>query len=557
MRPPDIVRATTVRSGASASEVASFYHLEEGSEVFPVDWFKALEREDGSGLFADDLERFGFIPDPAGPANPYGLPVGLTSADTRDLRWTNARMLGVNCAACHVSEVITPGGKAVRLDGAPGRVDVGAFYRGLARAVGATLQSPGRLLAFLGRLRTGGPRGATRADSEPSIGELDAILRAEEASPPIDITTGVSPKNDSAGAQATARLREQLTAPAPASLAPMRRNLSRAKADAIQDVIQTIRLLKARLAFLIALGTGEKPSEVPPGFGRVDAFGGARNLLWPQSAAPMTAPVSFPDLWTFDRLTWVHWDGNTTSVLERNIGQALGLGAVLDRSTMISTVSVVNLHQLEVIAAKLRPPRWEEIFGPIDTRRRDRGRGLFRDHCARCHVARVGELVDAAELGDVDANRAVNFAADLAGRPNDVVIAELVGRIKRKAFEEKGFTADQQRQLDNGRPAMWRAPKKYMVRPLIALWATAPYLHNNSVPTLDDLLLPPKDRRAVFYTGRREYDVKHLGFVSDDDGRNRFKFDTSVPGNRNTGHVFGDKLSESDRLDLLEYLKMF
>ena len=224
---------------------------------------------------------------------------------------------------------------------------------------------------------------------------------------------------------------------------------------------------------------------------------------------------------------------------------------------MISTISVVNLHQLEVVAAKLTPPRWEPIFGPIDTTRRNRGKQLYADRCARCHVARVGELVDAAELGDVDPNRAVNFGADLAGRPNDVVIAELVSQIKLKAFDEKGFTAAQRQVLENNRPSKWRAPQKYQVRPLVAIWATAPYLHNNSVPTLYDLLLPAKDRRPVFYTGRRDYDVQRLGFVSDDDGHHRFKFDTSLPGNRNTGHVFGDTLTETQRLDLLEYLKTF
>ena len=55
---PDI-RAAAPRTGASASELASFYHLEEGSEVFPVAWFEALENEDGSGMFADGLDRFG------------------------------------------------------------------------------------------------------------------------------------------------------------------------------------------------------------------------------------------------------------------------------------------------------------------------------------------------------------------------------------------------------------------------------------------------------------------------------------------------------------------
>ena len=58
-------------------------------------------------------------------------------------------------------------------------------------------------------------------------------------------------------------------------------------------------------------------------------------------------------------------------------------------------------------------------------------------------------------------------------------------------------------------------------------------------------------------TGLFAEDLERFGFVPDDDGQHRFKFDTSLPGNRNTGHVFGDTLTETQRLDLLEYLKTF
>jgi hypothetical protein len=76
-------------------------------------------------------------------------------------------------------------------------------------------------------------------------------------------------------------------------------------------------------------GTGSVPSG---GFGRVDAFGGARNLLFPNDARPATAPVSYPYLWGFGQIAYFHYAANTNSVLERNIGQALGHGASLDNA---------------------------------------------------------------------------------------------------------------------------------------------------------------------------------------------------------------------------------
>jgi hypothetical protein len=103
----------------------------------------------------------------------------------------------------------------------------------------------------------------------------------------------------------------------------------------------------------------------------------------------------------------------------------------------------------------------------------------------------------------------------------------------------------------------------YKSRPLDGIWATAPYLHNGSVPTLADLLRAPADRPAQFNVGTRRYDPRRVGYVTDPGAPgNSFTFRTRdaggepIPGNSNDGHVYGvDRLSESDRQALLEYLK--
>jgi hypothetical protein len=103
----------------------------------------------------------------------------------------------------------------------------------------------------------------------------------------------------------------------------------------------------------------------------------------------------------------------------------------------------------------------------------------------------------------------------------------------------------------------------YKSRPLDGIWATAPYLHNGSVPTLADLLRPPANRPVQFHVGTRRYDPQRVGYVTDALApgnaslfRTRDARGHAVPGNSNEGHVYGvDRLSEADRAALLEYLK--
>jgi hypothetical protein len=96
----------------------------------------------------------------------------------------------------------------------------------------------------------------------------------------------------------------------------------------------------------------------------------------------------------------------------------------------------------------------------------------------------------------------------------------------------------------------------YKGRPLTGIWATAPYLHNGSVPTLYDLLLPAAKRPQKFYVGSREYDPVKVGFLTEPSITNTFLIDTSIEGNLNTGHEYGvNKLTEEDRNNLVEYMK--
>jgi hypothetical protein len=100
----------------------------------------------------------------------------------------------------------------------------------------------------------------------------------------------------------------------------------------------------------------------------------------------------------------------------------------------------------------------------------------------------------------------------------------------------------------------------YESRVLHGIWATAPYLHNGSVPNLWEMLLPPEQRSPSFMVGSRKYDTEKVGYVTTE---SPFKDGTLVvganaqPGNSNAGHKYPkDKdLTEDERKALLEYLK--
>lgn len=96
---------------------------------------------------------------------------------------------------------------------------------------------------------------------------------------------------------------------------------------------------------------------------------------------------------------------------------------------------------------------------------------------------------------------------------------------------------------------------KYKARPLNGIWATAPYLHNGSVPNLDELLKPASKRVKKFKVGSREFDPIKVGFV--DDGS--FGFDAAQTGNKNVGHEGyapnGSEYTEAERKQLIEYMK--
>lgn len=525
---PSTEKETVYQDQGWTSELrTAFYHTPQGSHMMPADLFAALEQLDGAGRFGDPdyLERYGFLP-PDGTAdiNPDGYPIGF-AVDP------GANQVGLTCAACHTAE-IQVGADRIRLDGAPAHLDFDSFYQSLGRAVQATLVNPQKFARFAQNFG---------ASDEAATKQLQARLVAYNL---------------------------QLTG------------------DAV------IR----------------RPAVVS-GFGRVDALTQIVNSLAvtdqaaPHNLYPVAAPTSYPALWLTPDLEFVQWVPIASSPIARNGGQVLG---VFGRSNMTpgagadafqSTMLLSQLQELEQWLRLLKPPQWDEArMGPIDATLRDQGEALFRDNCAACHNMKPYRRTDPAknffgatfiEIARVDfrkvgtdptyvgnlLTRQVATNATTAplfdGRPIVPAIEFFGGAVTgavRRAVTEAQLTPEEIFDLNgmrftkgvDGRPVPYRPqlPPTYLkAGPLAGVWATGPYLHNGSVPTVYELLSPASERRAVFWTGGRALDRERLGYQSDD-APGRFRFDTLQPGNGNQGHAFPEGgLVHQERLAIIEYLK--
>lgn len=109
----------------------------------------------------------------------------------------------------------------------------------------------------------------------------------------------------------------------------------------------------------------------------------------------------------------------------------------------------------------------------------------------------------------------------------------------------------------------------YNAPPLIGVWASAPYLHNGSMPTVTDVLLPPEDRPTYWRLDPDPYayDYDRLGVAHEvlteapkterEDGWDWHIYDTTLErhGMTNVGHDYGKDLTDQQRSDVVELLK--
>ena len=192
----------------------------------------------------------------------------------------------------------------------------------------------------------------------------------------------------------------------------------------------------------------------------------------------------------------------------------------------------------------LEPPRWPY---PLDTAKAAIGRTVFERDCARCH----GTYGDGGSYPNLVVSLDEVGTDDTLARGAGQFADRYINWYNRSFFGELSFLAP--------------APG-YIAPPLDGIWATAPYLHNGSVPTLAALL--DSSRRDTYFTrsyDTSDYDREAVGWrttplasgqsAPPQGVRASAIYDTTILGYGNGGHTFGDALTADERDALLEYLK--
>ncbi|MEM9646808.1 MAG: hypothetical protein AAF989_17590, partial [Planctomycetota bacterium] len=204
-----------------------------------------------------------------------------------------------------------------------------------------------------------------------------------------------------------------------------------------------------------------------------------------------------------------------------------------------------DFRDIYAYLSSLRAPRFPGI---INRQQADQGRVIFENHCAECH----------GNHGDTSSypNRTIPIT-EVGTDPVRLNALAKEGRQKYADswFSHAGETNPQVTIVD---------PIGYVAPPLDGVWASPPYFHNGSVPTLWGVL-NPRDRPVIWRPtseqmheteiGLRYERVDRVPVDESDPAKRRSYFDTRRFGKSRAGHEFPDELTTEEKWAVLEYLK--
>jgi hypothetical protein len=593
----------------------AWYVADQGSRLIPRAWIDALEQPDGAprvgnGKFVDPvyLAQFNYTPasmfarknvDASCPID-ADLPIGFVTDcqnarkfGVTNLTWRAGQKptepwVGMNCSACHTNavEFHYADGKpdptqTVLIDGAPTLGDFQGFMAALETSLEQTLADDRRFARFAAAVLPAGESQADRSKLQAAMASLIAWNQ----------------KLATLNADATTRYGD-------------------GRLDAIGHIFN-----KVALAALPDGTQTSNPADAPVSYPFLWNVPQLDKVEWNGIAPNLPIKV----LGIEDPGALVRNTGEVTGVFaDLTVAPHVGAkgyasSARIDRLDEMEQ----QLRSLHAPAwpARFGLNRTTDKTSPAYARSVDRGSDLFAVNCASCHAVPKAfgdtsekfkvKLTPVADLG-TDMWMACNTSFDQAqagaftGEQQNLVVgnpipasasnfslvqAGVVGTLLGQKAQLVGSVLRGVLGLDNGLPQpppplrgyQVVAPKEfranacrgamahptdphnaqlvYKGRPLQGIWATAPYLHNGSVPSLYTLLLPPEKRPKTFCVGSRLFDPKEVGFAYQGACATTFQFNvtaadgSAIPGNSNAGHVYGTGLTDDDRYALIEYMK--
>lgn len=274
-------------------------------------------------------------------------------------------------------------------------------------------------------------------------------------------------------------------------------------------------------------------------FAALAAHRNADDLSWLEIAQfdvpTEVVPTDVPAWWLLKKKNALYYNGLGVGDFAR-LSSASGMLVLADSAEARRT----DEKMVDLIAwiRTLDPPKYPY---PIDAKLAARGKRIFEKTCKKCH----GGYGDAGEYP--------NLLVDL-----DVIGTDSLLAYSYQRYPEYSDWYNRSWYAQGPNRAQLLPNHGYVAPPLDGVWATAPYLHNGSVPTIDDLLNSPN--RPVYWKrsfNNADYDAAKMGwrYSIESSKVGNETYDTSLPGYGNGGHLFGDKLTSEERRAVLEYLK--
>ena len=544
---------------------AQFYIQDQGSQLMPLKWFLALKQPNGEAFVANSLNRYGYLPLANRKKYEKDLPIGFTVSNN---------VVGMTCSACHTRQIDVEG-KAYRIDGGPAITDFQHFMADLDVAVAQVLADQTAFDNFarkvLGIFSTKRTRLKLRTDVEQWYEPYHAITKG---SLPVQSPWGPT------------------------------------RLDALTLIFNRVSGLDIGTTSSYIIPENIKLADAPTRY----------PFLWNAAIQDRTQWAGFSD--NGNRLLALSRNlGEVIGVFAafhpvKDDANPLKINYIKTNSANFS-----GLDNVESLVMKLGPPKWpwpldnvlvsegEKIFYKKDARQGNQS-------CNDCHgvtkslthsangtwatpILDVGTDSKGILLLASKVKTGMLEGAPVLGKPGDVlksedyaftVLKNVVGgaifqhytspsnnklsvteqEIKDELLAQSRGESKAPENISHVkstdhidatlkvRQAETSGPFKYESRVLQGIWAAAPFLHNGSVPSLNELLKPAAERVAEFRVGP-SYDIENIGLAV-----NQTKFDyvfkttdcnNRSSGNSRCGHEYGTSFSSSEKRALLEYLK--
>ena len=579
---------------------------------------------------AASLRRFGYLasdaPTEAAPAsvsglrptpaeNFDGLPVGfarLTGSSDPVTGQPEPDMIGLTCAACHTGSIRYKN-VSVRFDGGPAMVELKKLELATGLSIAYTLKVPGRFGRFARRVLGPDASEAERIKLKQQLATIGQTLLDQKNI--YDRTIANKKTVDGKQQKDTEEGFGRLDA------------LNRIG----NQVFYTDLVQSGLSGFENNLHAQDAPVSFPP-IWTVPWF------LWAQYDASIEQPLIRNAGEALGVSASVNFSPDTprealfrSSVAVENLARIEAMLRGPDPSSQ-------NPRSF----GGLKPPKWPtEVFSndplwKIDPPRASKGRAIYAEICVECHLGPVNDPVFDTQFPDksfwtsehwdskvpvlkevqkgvagmgTDPGQANVLGSRLVAVPGflDMQPARDLGKVwgcsnlPSSPSTEMPYSIalmiavdlvsrkwmDDHQVPEADRAALWGTRKNcpnpapglhYRARPLNGVWATAPYLHNGSVPSLYWMLKPAAERPKQFCMGFRDFDPQQVGFrvgvgetAKCQNGETLFsatsRDGSAIHGNSVLGHslegtpgpdkpgVIGRMLTEEERYDLIEYLK--